>query len=157
MSDYDRGYQGLGRTEDTNDLEYSRGEQDREAEDRAQGGGSMDRVRGRWANVGALWVEDPHGTLASMIKVLTGFTIVGGVIGIVLGAVLGDAWTKTGPLTWGVNFAYVAFWVFGMMTAAGLMGVSLVKPTKRGTLVLLILVVALVYMLWTFVSWRMYT
>jgi hypothetical protein len=159
MSDYDRGYQGLGREEDTSDLEYNRGVQDRLAGNPPDGGGWQDlpRVRAAWANVGEYWAHDPHGTLASMVKVLTGFTIVGAIIGLVLGVLLGDAWTKTGPLTWGVNFAYVSFWVFGFMIAAGLIGVSLVKPTKRGTLVLVILLASLVFMLWTFVSWRMYT
>ena len=111
----------------------------------------LTRFRAASAQVGAQWAKDPKATLATMIKVLIGFTIVGGVIGTVLGLLLGDAWTKTGPLTWGVNFAYVTFWFDGMITASWLIAASLFKPTARGCLSLLILLAALVYMAWTIV------
>jgi hypothetical protein len=152
--DYDKGYRGAAKDEDTNEAEYARGQQDRiqgQPMGGAGGGTDLTRLRERSAAVGRAWVEDPKGTLAAMVKVLIGFTIVGGVIGTVLGLILGDAWTKTGALTWGVNFAYVAFWFDSLITASWLIAVAFYKPTRRGLLVLLILLAALIYMAWTFV------
>lgn len=151
MSDYDKGFRGAGRDEDTNSAEYNRGEQDRlQGQPWGGGRGGMDltRVRAAAERFGEEWRINPRASLAAMIKVTIGFTVLGGIIGTVLGLVLGNGWTRTGALTWGINGAYITFWFDGMLNASMLMGVSLVKPTARGCLVLLIFLVALVYMGW---------
>lgn len=151
MSDYDKGFRGEARDEDTNYTEYSRGERDRVQglpQGGARGGWDLTGVRIAAERFGNEWRADPGAALAAMVKVTVGFTILGGVIGTVLGLLLGDKWTKTGALTWGINGAYLVFWFDGMLNASMLLGASLTKATVRGCLVLLILVAALVYMGW---------
>lgn len=152
MSDYDKGFRGEARDEDTNYTEYSRGEQDRVQGQPWGGGGrggmDLSKVRAAAERFGDAWRADPRRALAAMIKEIIGYTILGGVIGTVLGLLLGDTWTMTGALTWGINGAYLVFWFDGMINASMLLGAWLTKRTARGGLVLLILVAALVYMGW---------
>ena len=142
-SDYEKGYRGEAGV---NNAEYQRGVQDQYlATPRpliepaplyvapASGAADMSGVRSASANVGALWVKDPDGTMKSMLRVILGFTVVGGVVGFVVGNWLNDS------SLW-LSYAKFFFWFAGLVITSMLLGVTWVRQgTRRGTLTIIFL------------------
>jgi hypothetical protein len=106
----------------------------------ASGAADMSRTRAASARVGELWVQDPDGTMKSMLRVILGFTVVGGVAGFAVGTWLNDS------SLW-LTYAKFFFWFSGLVITSMLLGVTLVRQgTRRGTLTIIFLGGTLVVM-----------
>jgi hypothetical protein len=142
--DYDKGYRGAAREEDTSESEYQRGVQDRIAgQPYEPGRGAMDLSRLREASfgMGQAWAKNPDATLKAMLKVIFGITVIGGVVGALFsGGNIGQA----------ITFAKVFFWLAaGAIYVPAIIGVTLAgRGTRRGWLTILFLGGLVVYMAW---------
>jgi hypothetical protein len=142
--DYDKGYRGAPKDENTNESEYQRGRFDSSVgnpNESEQRGMDLSGVREAAAQTSQQWAKDPDATLKSMLKVIVGSTVIGGVIGaLISGGDIGQA----------VTFAKVFFWlVAGVVCLPVITGASLSgRGTRRGWLTILFLGGLVVYMAW---------
>ena len=66
---------------------------------------------------GEEWADNPNKTLAGMVRILFGSTVVIGLLVAGVAWVLGPSWAES-PLSWGLIAGGVWFWLLGLMTAA---------------------------------------
>jgi hypothetical protein len=145
-SDYDKGFRGTMRDQDTDEAEYRRGQIAFAAAN--PHGRMMDTSGVKASSQGfrRAWDQNPNGALGEMLRQLVKFTlatflVVAGVAFVVLMMLGGDVKTAIYPGIWAASFV---FFLSGVQAVAMLAG-SLVngKATGRGVLFLLILVLAL--------------
>jgi hypothetical protein len=164
--DYWKGRTGSSSRSDADDpTEYDRGERERLAATQSsetdssstsgpgyfptapRAGGALDltEFKESAAEVGREWGKDPDATLKGMLKVMAGFTILGGILGAIAGSFLHDGglW-----LSWAKAFFFFASIIYvPMIIGATIVG----RGTARGCLTIVFLGGLSVWMVWTYV------
>jgi hypothetical protein len=158
--DYARGYSGQARNADTDEGEYRRGMEDREAGLARSGRGGMDlsRATSEAAVIADRWVERPDWTLYRM---LLSWVMISGVIGAIAAAVSwpihawlwGGLYTTDAPnllssLNWGLKIGGFVFFLTGVMTVGQLLGNLIRRFTLFGLLALFGVIGILIYIVW---------
>lgn len=111
----------------------------------AGGGLDLTQFKESAAGVGREWAKDPDRTVKGILKVMAGFTILGGVLGALVGSWLHDGglW-----LSWAKAFFFFASIIYvPMIVGATLVG----RGTARGCLTVVFLGGMTVFLVWTYV------
>jgi hypothetical protein len=164
--DYMAGRTGSGSRSDADEpTEYDRGERDRltamapQESDGGSGSGSsgyvssvpvasgamdLSGVRSAAAGMGTEWAKDPDRTLKWMLVVWFGFTVLGGILGFLVGS-----WLHDGGL-W-LSYAKVFFFFASIIYVPAILGATLVgRATARGCLTIVFLGGLSAFFVWTY-------
>jgi hypothetical protein len=148
---YNRGYSGQPRDDDTNDADYNRGRNDRDA-GRPSGGGESamhSAVYEASVETGRAWGVNPNRALRGMLIQLVVGSVIAGALAFVVTSMINLS--NTSPTEVALRVGGVAFFLIGAMTWGQLMVAALMKRTLLGCLVWLILTGVLLWMLNAFV------